>query len=363
MQPKTIRQYFIIVVLLSLAIALTIRFPMIMDMLFDEGGRGGGGGRGGRGDHHQRVMTPDFTRFFVEITITFLVALVMFVMNYFILKPADRHSRLTMIKVFISVGLTVLLVYFLNQFLFSISENFDTRPPGRGRRDEFDFTNFYVSALVVGCVLIIRLIFQKQSIVLENEALKREALQSQFESLKNQLSPHFLFNSLTALKVLIQETPEKAQNYVNSLSKALRYTLQSNEKQLVSLQEEMDFMESYLYLIRMRYDTNLVVNSIIDDNLLMLKLPPLTIQTLVENAIKHNEISKRKPLTIEIGTTAQENLYVRNNIQKKFTEESGTGIGLTNLSKQFLLLVDKDISITKNNEFFIVEIPLIRSLR
>lgn len=332
---------------------------MIMDMLFDEGGRGGGGGRGGRGDHHQRIMTPDFTRFFVEITITFLVALVMFVMNFFILKPTDRHSRLTISRVFLSIGLTVLLVYILNQFLFSISENFDTRPPGRGRRDEFDFTNFYVSALVVGCVLIIRLVFQKQSIVLENEALKREALQSQFESLKNQLSPHFLFNSLTALKVLIRETPEKAQNYVNSLSKALRYTLQSNEKQLVSLKEEMEFMESYLFLIRMRYDTNLVVNSIIDDNLLMLKLPPLTIQTLVENAIKHNEISKRKPLTIEIGTTAQESLYVRNNIQKKFTEEGGTGIGLTNLSKQFLLLIDKDISITMDDEFFIVEIPLI----
>jgi sensor histidine kinase YesM len=91
----------------------------------------------------------------------------------------------------------------------------------------------------------------------------------------------------------------------------------------------------------------------------MLKLPPLTLQTLVENAIKHNEISKRKPLTIEIGTTAQESLYVRNNIQKKFTEDGGTGIGLTNLSKQLLLLIGKDITVTKNDEFFIVEIPLI----
>lgn len=361
-QSKSFRQYVLIVVLLSLAIALTIRFPMIMDMLFDEGGRGGGGGRGGRGDHHQRVMSPDFARFFVEITITFLVALVMFIMNFFILKPADKHSRLTVMRVLLSITLTILLVYILNQFLYSISENFDTRPPGRGRRDEFDFTNFYVSALVVGCVLIIRLVFQKQSIVLENEALKREALQSQFESLKNQLSPHFLFNSLTALKVLIKEAPEKAQNYVNSLSKALRYTLQSNEKQLVSLKEEMDFMESYLYLIRMRYDTNLLISSNIDESFLVLKLPPLTIQTLVENAIKHNEISKRKPLAIEIGTTAQESLYVRNIIQKKYTEDSGTGIGLTNLSKQFLLLVGKDIAITKSDEFFMVEIPLIRSL-
>jgi hypothetical protein len=325
-----------------------------MEMLFDEDGRNGGGG-----GHHQRVMIPDFTRMSVEITITFLVALVMFVINFFILKPANRESKLTIIRVTLAIGITILLVQILNHFLFSISDSFDNRPPGRGRRDEFDMTNFYVSALVVGCVLIIRLIFQKQSIVLENETLKREALRSQFESLKNQVSPHFLFNSLTALKVLINEAPEKAQNYVNSLSKALRYTLQSNEKKLVTLREEMDFMESYLFLIRMRYDTNFIVNNVIDEKLLSYELPPLTIQTLVENAIKHNEISKRRPLQVNIKTTDHESLTVSNNIQKKFTNEAGTGIGLTNLSKQFKLLIGKDIIITASDEFFTIEIPLI----
>ena len=146
---------------------------------------------------------------------------------------------------------------------------------------------------------------------LENEELKREALQSQFESLKNQLSPHFLFNSLTALKILINEAPDTAQNYVNSLSKALRYTLQSNEKQLVTLKEEMDFMESYLFLIRMRFDTNLLVNTSINAKYLSHRLPPLTIQTLVENAIKHNEISRRSPLRIDISTTENDSLIVK----------------------------------------------------
>jgi len=187
-----------------------------------------------------------------------------------------------------------------------------------------------------------------------------EALQSQFESLKNQLSPHFLFNSLTALKILIKDAPGTAQDYVNSLSKALRYTLQSNEKQLVTLKEEMVFMESYLFLIRMRFDTNLTVNTSINENLALHKLPPLTIQTLVENAIKHNEISKRKPLIINILTTEKESLIVVNEIQKKFTDEEGTGIGLTNLSKQFQLLIDKDITITRENNQFSVEVPLIK---
>lgn len=178
--------------------------------------------------------------------------------------------------------------------------------------------------------------------------------------MKNQLSSHFFFNSLTALKVLVGEALEKAQNYINSLSKALRYTLQSNEKQLVTLKEEMEFMESYLYLIRIRFDTNLVINNNIDEKMVGLWLPPLTIQTLVENAIKHNEISTRKPLKIEISTTGNEHLYVKNNIQEKLTAEKGTGIGLTNLSKQFLMLTGKDIEVNKDAESFTVGIPLIR---
>jgi LytS/YehU family sensor histidine kinase len=236
----------------------------------------------------------------------------------------------------------------------------EPRPRGRGRRDEFDYTNFFVSGLVIGCVLIIRLIFQKETITLENETLKREALQSQFESLKNQLSPHFLFNSLTALKILIKEAPDTAQNYVNSLSRALRYTLKSNEKQLVTLKDEMEFMESYLFLIRMRFGDNLSINTSINEDLLSLNIPPLTIQTLVENAIKHNEISKRNPLSIDILTTDNESLRIINDIHEKITGEEGTGIGLVNLSKQYQLLINKEIIIRKENNKFSVEVPLIR---
>ena len=208
--------------------------------------------------------------------------------------------------------------------------------------------------------MIIRLIFLKQTITLENETLKREALQSQFESLKNQLSPHFLFNSLTALKILIKEAPDTAQNYVNSLSRALRYTLKSNEKQLVTLKDEMEFMESYLFLIRMRFGDNLSINTGINEDLLSLNIPPLTIQTLVENAIKHNEISKRNPLSIDILTTDNESLKIINDIHEKITGEEGTGIGLVNLSKQYQLLVNKEIIIRKEDNKFSVEVPLIR---
>jgi LytS/YehU family sensor histidine kinase len=165
---------------------------------------------------------------------------------------------------------------------------------------------------------------------------------------------------LTALKTLIRETPETAQNYVNNMSKALRYTLQRNEKRIVSLKEEMNFMDSYLYLIKLRYDTNLTVNTNINEKYYSLYLPPLTIQTLVENAIKHNEISKEKPFIINIEATDNETLTVWNMIQAKITEPEGSGIGLTNLTKQYQLLIGKEISISNLNSQFRVEVPLIK---
>jgi LytS/YehU family sensor histidine kinase len=109
----------------------------------------------------------------------------------------------------------------------------------------------------------------------------------------------------------------------------------------------------------MRFDTNLTVNILTDEKYMTYRLPPLTIQTLVENAVKHNEVSKRNPLTLTIKTTENRSMIVRNPIHEKITGEDGTGIGLTNLSKQFLLLLGKDIIISNENNEFSVEVPLI----
>jgi len=348
MKANLSKQYFIIAFLLSLAIAVTIQFPMMMNFIFgEEGGR------------HRDVMLLTFSEVGAELLITLVLAFLMFTLNFFILKPVDVRRKLTVMNIALAISLTVISVYILNNLFYSIKGLIIPANRPHGHRD-FDFTNFFVSALVIGCILIIRLIYLKQIINLENEKLRREALQSQFESLKNQLSPHFLFNSLTALKTLIREAPETAQNYVNSLSRALRYTLQSNEKQLVTLNEEMVFMDSYLYLIKLRFDTNLSIDISISEEFSSLKLPPLTVQTLVENAIKHNEISKEKPLLIHIETTGNGTLLVWNEIQEKITEEEGTGIGLANLSKQFQLLTGGDIAISNHENRFRVEVPLIK---
>jgi len=349
MQKDSIKRYFTITLLLSVAIGIMIHFQMVTELLFGDGERRHGG----------RLMVS-MSHLAWEFLITIVVAFLMFTLNFYILKPAEKHFKLKVITIPAAVILTLISVFVLNDLFFSLLNMVDQEPRSRGFHDEFIYRNFFVSGLVIGCVLIIRLIYQKQSVQLENETLKSEALKSQFESLKNQLSPHFLFNSLTALKTLINESPDTAQNYVNNLSKALRYTLQSNEKQLVTLKEEMDFTESYMFLIKMRFDTNLMINVEIDEEYSSCMLPPLTIQTLVENAVKHNEVSKRKPLSISIKTTENGSLVVRNNLQEKITEEDGTGIGLTNLSKQFNLLIGSDIIIRNESAEFSVEVPLIK---
>jgi uncharacterized membrane-anchored protein YhcB (DUF1043 family) len=314
----------------------------------------------GDGEHrHGGKLIVSFSHLGWEYIITVVVAFLMFTLDFYILKPLEKLNKMRVFTIPVALILTVISVFVLNALFFSLLNMVDSEPRARGFHNEFIYRNFFVSGLVIGCVLIIRLVNQKQSVQIENETLKSEALQRQFESLKNQLSPHFLFNSLTALKTLINESPEIAQNYVNNLSKALRYTLQSSEKQLVTLKEEMDFTESYLFLIKMRFDTNLTVVLQTDVKYMIYRLPPLTVQTLVENAVKHNEVSKRKPLTLTIKTTEIPSLIVMNTIHEKMTAEDGTGIGLANLSEQFKLLLGKDISISNENNEFRVEVPLI----
>ncbi len=261
MQKSPLKNYFLIAILLSIAIGIMIHFQKVTDLLF-----------GDADSHHHGQIIVDISHMSLELFITVLIAFLMFALNFYILKPLEKHRKLKTPAIFASIILTVISVFVLNDLLFSLLNTLDTEPRTRVIHNEFIYRNFFVSGLVIGCVLIIRLINQKQYIQVENESLKSKALQSQFESLKNQLSPHFLFNSLTALKTLINESPETAQNYINNLSKALRYTLQSNEKQLVTLKEELEFTESYLFLIRMRFDTNLTVVVEADEKYMLIQV-------------------------------------------------------------------------------------------
>lgn len=219
--------------------------------------------------------------------------------------------------------------------------------------------DFLMSSIVTGCCYLVHLNRKSRRMLLENQQLRTENLIHQYEALKNQLNPHMLFNSLNTLYSLIHEDSDKARNYVQELSRVLRYTLRVNENPTVTLQEEMDFVRSYIYLLQMRYEDNLRFDIQIDSAILRRHLPPMSVQLLIENVVKHNEISNRHPLSIRIVSKEGDCLVIDNPIQPKRTGNDSTHIGLSNLSNRYRLLYKKEVEIQKNNHHFIVTLPLI----
>lgn len=216
-----------------------------------------------------------------------------------------------------------------------------------------------ISLIVTGTCYLLYLLMRQQAILVENQQLRTENLRNQFETLKNQLNPHMLFNSLNTLLALIREEPQKAQNYTGELSKVLRYTLGVNDTEGTTLSQELGFTQAYIYLIKMRYEDNLDFRIEIDEKLMQCYLPPISLQLLIENAVKHNEISSRHPLVVSIYSDCDGNLCVSNPIQPKRSAPSGGGIGLENLAKRYSLLFRREITITNADNTFLVKLPLI----
>ncbi len=203
---------------------------------------------------------------------------------------------------------------------------------------------------------LLRSIYQRKKFAVENEELRTENIRSHYEALKSQLDPHFLFNSLNTLQTLVEMDRDKAEGYIQELSAVLRYTLQN--KEMVTLEEELKCVQAYCNMMQIRYGDNLRFDFDVDDKYLAYNVLPLSIQGLIENAIKHNTISKRQPLTIKIATDAQDRIKVSNPIQPKVTEEEGNGIGLANLTERYRLRWDENVEISNDGTIFSVTLPL-----
>ncbi len=181
---------------------------------------------------------------------------------------------------------------------------------------------------------------------------------AKFESLKNQIDPHFLFNSLNVLTSLIDEDPEKAQKFTTSLSKIYRYVLEQKDKELVSLEEELSFAVTYMNLLKMRFENSLEYQVPQELKLSEAKVVPLSLQLLLENTVKHNVLSEARPLKIKIY---QENGYlvVENNFQKKEVLGNRNGVGLQNIVNRYALVTQRKVLIEKNAEKFAVKLPIL----
>jgi sensor histidine kinase YesM len=195
---------------------------------------------------------------------------------------------------------------------------------------------------------------------LEKEQLEKLQLQTQLDVLKNQINPHFLFNSLNSLSALITEDPGKAELFVDKLSTVYRYILLHNDRDWVDLQTELAFIKAYFHLLQTRYGEGVQLNLSVSDSQSGLHLPPLTLQLLVENAVKHNVVHKNNPLSISISTTGERQLQISNNLQRKNKQHVlSHGVGLKNITDRYSIANAGSIIVEEVNGNFIVTLPLI----
>ena len=212
-------------------------------------------------------------------------------------------------------------------------------------------------AIALMVAYLVRSQYREKMADVENETLRAENLTSRYETLKTQMDPHFLFNSLNTLKTLIDVDSTKAEDFVHQLSSVLRYTLKNEE--VVTLEKELDCVRSYCKMMKIRYGDNLLFDHHINhekyDNYLVL---PLSIQGLIENAIKHNVVSSRQPLTIHIMTDDNNHLIISNEIHPKIGKEEGSGIGLANLAERYRIKWNENVEIFDDGKNFTVTLPL-----
>jgi len=216
-----------------------------------------------------------------------------------------------------------------------------------------------VTFLVLGIYVTVGFYHQLQRTMVEKERLVKENVMSQLEGLKSQVNPHFLFNSLNTLSYLIPENPKKAENFVQKLSKAYRYILEIREREFTTVAEELGFLDSYNCLLSERFGENLQISINVPEEVKWLKILPLSLQMLFENAIKHNVVSYQHPLTIEVFVEKGDRLVVRNNLQLKRQEAPSTKIGLENIKNRYRLLTKKEVEVIITHQHFIVVLPLV----
>ncbi|MTI32618.1 sensor histidine kinase [Xanthovirga aplysinae] len=269
------------------------------------------------------------------------------------LKAPIKSLGIALMSIFLytAVSMSVLTAFFY--LVFGFGANF--------MNSQWVFRNL---GLACAIALFIHLIFHVISFLkawreeaVNAEKLKAQILSSQYEALRNQVNPHFLFNSFNVLSNLVYEDQEKAVKFIQQLSQVYRYVLESRKHEMVELKDELDFIKSYAFLQKVRFGENLHL-SIDIPRKSEGAIAPLSLQMLIENAIKHNIISSDKPLMIEILTEKEGFITVRNKLQKKnIPVYESSGLGLQNIKERYKYLSDRSVEIIEDTENFSVLIP------
>lgn len=272
-----------------------------------------------------------------------------------------RPLRRITIHLLLSVGYSATVI-FIGSFLFNILSN---NLPFEGH----DFMK--ITMIVLGCLVVMSMLLLsieistqffrhwKNSLV-EIEKYRTESLQAQLQNLKNQINPHFLFNNLSVLSSLVYKDQDKSVEFINQLSKVYRYLLDNQNHELVTVEKELVFIQSYIFLLKIRFEQNLNILTDIKKEDLYAFIPPMALQILIENAIKHNEASSDFPLTISI-TSAGNSIIVANNLQLRPQHEPSSQTGLQNIKARYKFFTEQGVEIIQTEQSFTVKIPLLSS--
>ena len=220
------------------------------------------------------------------------------------------------------------------------------------------FINLSIHVIILSIYYSLYLVKYWEISIENEEELKRENLIAKYEALKSQVNPHFLFNSLNTLTGIVEQDSKKAVDYIKHLSNTYRYVLEQRDKELVTIEEELKFVDDYIFLAKLRHGEGLVYNVSIASR--QKKIVPLGLQILIENCIKHNVIEDDLPLKIELFEE-ESYLVVKNNFQKKRTISKQEKIGLDNLSSRYTFLTSRPVLIEEEATQFVVKIPIIEN--
>jgi len=220
-----------------------------------------------------------------------------------------------------------------------------------------------ISLLLLALVFLSRMLrFQRNSQLfqLKSEQLEKQQLVNEISLLKTQVNPHFLFNSLSILSSLVRIDPDLSEKFIDQLSRSYRYILEQKDQSLVTLRTELGFIESYSFLLKIRFENKFMVDIHIPENILdKYKIAPMTLQLLIENAVKHNRMSVREPLIVTISVEDNRMLIVKNKLQPRSTPSLSTGLGLQNIINRYALLTDRPVWAGESEEHFIIKVPLL----
>lgn len=261
------------------------------------------------------------------------------------------------------IGICLHIVYTLLAS-FAVEQLANLILNGEFRWRSFDeILSYNLTAVIIAIIISLFLtartfVYFWRDLAIEHEQLKAESMASRFASLKAQMNPHFLFNSLNVLSGLVYKDPDLSAQFIRKLAEVYRYVLDRQDKEVVSIEEELEFINSIIFLQRIRFGEHLKINITIHPNS-SYKIAPMALQMLVENAIKHNVISADQPLNVEIGQNGH-HFFVKNSLQKKQVMSGSLGIGLNNIKKRYEFLTDRPVIIDQQEDAFIVKLPILK---